>query len=105
MFNPKRNEINLHGNFNIFDGIDSLPLNQSTLFGYSFEIALGNYISEAYFLASGSLLVLFISMCLHHKTFSKMLRFEASILDHRNKSRNDIEHLSKMICFHVSVKR
>lgn len=83
----------------------SLPWDQSTLFGYSLEICFNIFVSEAYLLVNGALLLQFISICLHHRTFQEIFQNEARKLDHRDKNRNDAEHLRNMICFHIAAKK
>lgn len=65
---------------------------------------LGIIDAEVYLVTNGSLLLLFISICLHHLSFYKMFRDEARKLDYRDKDRNDAEHLRKLIRFHIIVK-
>lgn len=81
-----------------------LPWDQETLFGYICEIVLSLVCIEAYLLFNGALLLLFISMCLHHRTFNKMFQYSLQKLDHDDNQRNDRLFICKQIRFHISVK-
>lgn len=83
----------------------SLPWNQSDLLGYFFEICFGLYNFEAYFIASGALLLLFISICWHHQAFYKMIQHTANKLELPDQNRNDKDQIiRKLITFHISAK-
>lgn len=82
-----------------------LPWNQSTPHGYALEIAFDLYHGWTYMLSNGALLFLFISICLHHKSFYKIFRNEAKKLNYRDRHRNDADHLRKMIEFHILSKQ
>lgn len=57
------------------------------------------------FISNGAILLLFISLCLHHRGFYKVFRYSAFQLNTPDRNRNDEEHLRQMIHFHVSVKK
>lgn len=78
----------------------SLPWNQHTLIGYFGETFATLLIGEAYGIANGSLLLLFVSLCMHHQAFYQMFQYSTSKLE----SRNAQEQLCKLIRFHSSVK-
>lgn len=82
----------------------SSPWDQHTLLGYTIELFFQILNTEGYFLFSGSLLLLFISMCWHHQTFYKMFQHSTQQLNHRDKKRDDHEHITELIRFHVSIK-
>lgn len=84
--------------------IDSLPWAQDTLIGYIgttiYEILLG----ITYFIANGSLLLLFISICLHHEAFFKMFQHLLRKLETPDKHRNDTKYLCKIIRLQISAR-
>lgn len=82
----------------------SLPWNQETLFGYFSEICISMICIEAYLIDNGELLLLFISMCLHHQAFHRMFQNSLKKLDRINKNRNNEEYICGLIRFHISVK-
>lgn len=83
----------------------SLPWNQTTAIGYFGETCLEAMIGYALATSSGSLLIFFISMCLHHRAFRKMFdhslqKFNRSV----KKKPESAKFLCNLIRFHISVK-
>lgn len=81
-----------------------LPWNQNTLSGYFSEIFFDILTGEA-FLTSGSFILFFISLCLHHQAFYFVFQHLVRKLGKMSEKRNDEDTLRKMIRFHISVKR
>lgn len=81
-----------------------LPWNQTNLFGYVGETCFSIYSVESYYFTNGSILLLFISICLHHRGFLKVFH----LLMNRINSCDDVETNKKrfadLIEFHVSAK-
>lgn len=82
----------------------SLPWDQETPLGYFGEICISMICIEAYLLDNGALVLLFISMCLHHQAFYKMFQHSLLKLNRPDKNRNDKKHICNLIRFHISVK-
>lgn len=82
----------------------SLPWNQETLVGYIGEIWFDVIVSESYFITNGAILLLFMSICLHHQAFYRMFEKSVQELDHFDSKRNDEELLCNLIRFHVRSK-
>lgn len=82
----------------------SLPWDQETFLGYIGEMVVSMICMEGYLIDNGALLLLFISMCLHHQAFYRMFRNSLCKLNRPDKRRNDKEHLCNLIRFHISVK-
>lgn len=81
-----------------------LPWNQETLLGYIAEIVCMIVTDEGYLLTSGAVLLLLISMCLHHRAFSEMFRRLLRAHEHPNRLIDQKKLLCKAIRFHNSVK-
>lgn len=77
--------------YRVSNAIHSLPRDKSTLFGYSMHVFFSVVCCEAYFIANGSLLVLFISICLYHQTFYKKFRnkYIVSLKERQKKINSD----------------
>lgn len=83
----------------------SLPWNQTTAIGYFGETCMGAMIGYALTTFSGSLLIFFISMCLHHRAFRQMFdhslqKFNRSV----KKKPESTKFLCNLIRFHSLVK-
>lgn len=84
----------------------SLPWNQSTLPGYFLEITLTLNFGEGSFIINASLLLLFVSICLHHETFHEIFRHTAAELDLRDQTGKYKKMVfRKLILFHTSAKK
>lgn len=81
-----------------------MPWNQKTPLGYLGELCVSIAAAGSYFIVSGTLLTLFISMCLHHNAFYEMFVHSVRALDHMNSVRNEKMHLCELIRFHTSIK-
>ncbi|XP_055296841.1 odorant receptor 22a-like [Sitodiplosis mosellana] len=81
-----------------------LPWDQSTLLGYFGEIIFIIISLEFYLVYNGVILLSFVSICLHHQAFNKMLRHSLRKLERPAENRNDREFLCKLIDFHNSIK-
>lgn len=81
-----------------------MPIDQTTLIGYVSEIVFCISFAGAYFIANGALLLLFVSICLHHAAFSKVVQHRIAKLSVRQKEQSDAELLRDLVRFHVSVK-
>lgn len=80
--------------------IPSLPWNQTTFVGYFCEICFGNAAILTYMIANGAVLLLFMSMCIHHRAFFKMFKqFIYETKRHDNK-----RFLCKLIQLNISAK-
>lgn len=89
----------------VYFSLQSLPWSQRTHLGYAATIFLSIMMGESYLILNGSILLLFISICLHHRAFYKrfensMHRFNSSV---HEKRANEI--LCEVIDFHNCVKR
>lgn len=89
----------------------SLPWNQSTILGYFMEQMFDIVMCLVYFPVNGILLLPFISICIHYRTFYQIIR---NLVDHWNDSTknhqfNNIEIDRKFICdliqFDISFKK
>lgn len=82
----------------------SLPWNQDTPFGYFCEICLGIFWSEDYFIANGTLLLLFISMSWHHRAFYEIFQQSVQKAEEYVSDQQKLDAFCKIVCFHNSVK-
>lgn len=79
--------------------------NVKTKIGYFGEICNGIMIGTTYLIGNGAPLMLFISMCLHHQAFYKMLRYSLKQLNVADRKQNDEKFIIDIIRFHMSTKR
>lgn len=77
----------------------SLPWNQDTYIGYLAEIIISNLSAYGFFILNGTSLLLFVSLCIHHRAFSKMFKHKIN-----NSEKCDAILLSDLIRFHISAK-
>lgn len=81
-----------------------MPWDYHTPLGYSGEVIYGVLLSEAYLIGNGSILMLFVCMCLHHKAFYRIFRDYTRKLDHICGELQAKNHFHETIQFYVSVK-
>lgn len=62
------------------------------------------FFGQVYLISNGATLLLFISLCLHHRAFYKMFQRIAIKLDRPNGDHNIREILCEIIQFHSSAK-
>lgn len=93
-----------HLKFILLTKLLRLPWNQQTLIGYFGEICFDILTGEA-FLTSGSFILFFISLCLHHQAFFDVFENLANRLGQPNIKQNDKLILCKVIRFHILVKK
>lgn len=84
--------------------IFSLPFDQQTLLGYFGEEALSIFTAEFYLIVNGSILLLFIGICLHHQAFFKIFHHGVSKLNHFHEDQNDEQLLCELVQFHILAK-
>lgn len=84
----------------------SLPWNQATtnMVGYIFEMIFVMMIALSYLLVNGSFLLLFVSICFHHRAFHEMFEHSTKQLGKFGESRNDLERLCRLVQFHTTIK-
>lgn len=84
--------------------MNSLPWDQRTLLGYlgmdMFIVCCG----ESYYFTNGSLLMLFVSICLHHKIFFKTFRNAVQRLDSPEEITDQKKFFCELIQFHNLTK-
>lgn len=82
----------------------SLPWNQETPLGYVGYVGFNFLVVESYLIFNGTILLLFVSLCLHHRGFYEMFRHALGQLECPEPNRNDKHKLHKLIQFHYLVK-
>ena len=82
----------------------SLPWDQSTISGYLSEMFFGFNIGEGYLFINGTILLLFMSMCMHHRAFYKMFKHLTDQWNRPHRSIDEKMFLCHLIRFHISVK-
>lgn len=89
--------------------IFSFPWNQNTLIGFSAELTMDMLMGGAYFFVNSVVLMLFISICLHHDAFNKMFRHSLHELDQSNqdraRERDNEERLRQLIDFRYITQK
>lgn len=81
-----------------------MPWNEKTFIGYICMTLFDIVAIEYYMIISGSLLLTFISICLHHRAFYKRFRCSVYKLEKPDEHKNDKEILCEMIRFHITAK-
>lgn len=84
--------------------VPSTPWDQQTPIGYFAIILFSNLAAQAYLLTNGITLLLFISICLQHRAFYKVVEHSLRKLDYKDGKRLDKESLCKLIRFHMMIK-
>lgn len=86
----------------------SLPWNQTTFSGYFGELGLVVSDTTGFMLVNGTLLLLFIQICMHHQAFSKVFNNAIAKTNQSidtNGKRCNHRFLCDLIQFHLSVKK
>lgn len=83
---------------------NSTPWDQQSLLGYFGDVCFIELFSHMYLFVNGAFLLLFISLCVHHREFYEIVRYLALQLDHADTQRNDKKLLCQLIRFHASAK-
>ncbi|XP_055307926.1 odorant receptor 85c-like [Sitodiplosis mosellana] len=81
----------------------SLPWNQKTLIGYIFEFLSEFVFSCSYYYSNGTVVILFVSICLHHQAHFKIFQKSLTKLNGPGENRNDATLLRALIQFHGSA--
>lgn len=91
-----------------------MPWNQSTIFGYFAEIAFFLMITGVFTLINGAFLLLFMSMCIHHRAFYEIIQHSIDEWNSTNADKNyginenylvNQRFICDLIYFHVLVKK
>lgn len=82
-----------------------MPWNKQTFTGYIGEFFYSMIDSEAYFFANGAFLLMFISVCLHHRAFISMFRHSIRELGADSNGSNDKKLVCKLIQLDVMFKK
>lgn len=81
-----------------------LPWDQRTELGYFGEIVVSVLASNNYIFFNGLFLLLFVSLCFHHRAFYQMVEHSFHVLQRSNSRRIDKLFLSDQIRFHIIVR-
>lgn len=81
----------------------SLPWNQKTPLGYFYEIIYQMTTTQCYYSFNGIFLILYISICLHHRSFYKISQYAISRWEQNSKINNKM-FIHEMVQFHVTIK-
>lgn len=85
--------------------IHRFPWNQATMLSYIVDILIfHNIASVSYFTTSASLILLFVSICLHHSAFYKRLQYTLDESKTLKNHQNMDKIIRNVIEFHISVK-
>lgn len=87
----------------------SLPWNEETPLGYIAEIGFNIAIDQAYMISNGALLLLFISICLHHQAFSQIIMCQMTTKLNTNDDQqqcecDNTENLADIVRFQITIK-
>lgn len=82
----------------------SLPWNQHTNIGYFWEICYDLVTAEVYVFSGAMFIILFVSLCYHHRAFFKIFQHSLHTFDRSDEARNDEILLFQLIRFHVTIK-
>lgn len=82
-----------------------LPWNLQTPRGYIGEILFSIGVCEAYLAFNGTILLMFVSICWHHRAFYKIFQNSLQKFDESVEKQNPKKILSELVSFHNSAKR
>lgn len=82
-----------------------MPWNQSTFLGYIAEQNLMCFFGGTYMVGDGVVLLLFVSICMHHQAFYEMFEFSINEWNQLDANPNDDQFILDQIRFHISVKK
>lgn len=105
LFRTKWDSINTHVQINRLIFSYRLPWDNSTLIGFVAEICSILNCYHSYNIVNGSTMLLFISICLHHQAFFKMVQHSISKIDRNVHRQNYDQLLCELIHFHTSAKK
>lgn len=88
--------------YNLF--LNSVQWPQQTRSDYFIEIGITLVLGEAFMCLNGTLLLFFISMCLHHDAFNKMLQHFLRKLETPNSNHKNEKIRCNLLQFHVLTK-
>lgn len=99
-------QINIQYLISLYFGAISLPWNEETPLGYSAEIGFNIAIDQAYMISNGALLLLFISICMHHQAFHQIIcQMVTELNDSSNEQQNENKkNLAEIIRFQMMIK-
>lgn len=80
----------------------SLPWSHETLTGYFAEVLYSTISAESFLCFNGAILMLFISMCMHHAAFYDIYH---NYVQKLNSDVRKMEPIFRIIRFHIKVKR
>lgn len=81
-----------------------MPWNQNVISGYIYEICYDLFASGAYMITNGWLLLVFVSICLHHQAFYKMFHRKIRELNEPDRCENDEQFLCNLIQFQNTAR-
>lgn len=82
------------------------PWNQTTLVGYLGEDFYIIYFAVIFGIVAGLLLLLFISICIYHLAFYKMIEHSIGQSNHKHdRMTNDRQFIFRLISFHIEIKK
>lgn len=82
-----------------------MPWDQSTIYGYFGEVCALISVGEVIVLVNGVVLLLFISICFHHRAFCEIFRQLIGEWTRNSTERHDREFICRLIRFHVLVQK
>lgn len=81
-----------------------LPWNQTTLHGYLGEAGSITIFGDVYASECFTLLMFFVSICLHHQAFYKMFKHWIDQRNRQERNNSDEVFLCDLIRFHIMIK-
>lgn len=82
-----------------------MPWNQTTPFGYVWGSLFSITAGTSYFIINGAVLLIFVSICLHHQAFYEMFLHSINEFERLKNKQNGKQQLCKVIDFHTTTKR
>lgn len=83
----------------------SLPWNQSTPIGYSVEITLSISDPEFYMVSNGVFLLLFISLCQHHRAFYDIIEYTTRKIGKKESYQSNAYLFGDIVEIHTAAKK
>lgn len=82
-----------------------MPWNQSTNIGYSVEVTLSISDPEFYMVSNGVFLLLFVSLCQHHRAFYEIVEFTTRKIGIEENYESNAYLFGDIVKIHAAAKK
>lgn len=81
-----------------------MPWNQTTFWGYFAEIGVDCFFAMSYLIANGTILIFYLSICIHLKEFYEIFKSSIEKWNTLNRNYDDFKFMADLIRFHASIR-